>query len=81
MTIYKISPIDGCQFCRGTGTVTEYHPWGNTTAAEYLICDCVIEQLPEEYDDRTDEIDVIGGWGSDDGIIVRDGPEFEWDDD
>ena len=80
MTTYKIAPVDNCRFCHGTGMVTEYHPWGNTTAAEYLTCDCCLEQLPEEYNELTDDFEVIGnGWGQGDGIIVRDGPEFEYD--
>lgn len=77
MTVYQITPISNCKVCHGTGLVTEYHPYGSTVAAEYLTCDCVLEQLPEDFDDYTDEVDITAEYA---GIIVNDGPEFEYDD-
>jgi len=72
--IYKITPKAGCQFCHGYGYVTEYHPYGDTVAGEDLICDCVGEQLLEEFNNYEDEIEIIdNGWQGDDG------PEFEYD--
>lgn len=75
MTTYKITADSNCKFCHGSGTVTEYHPYGSTVAAENLTCDCVTEQLTEEFNDYTDEIEVIQtNWQG------SDGPEFEYDD-
>lgn len=74
MTTYKITAPETCSSCHGSGTVTEYHPWGSTVAAENLTCDCVLEQLPEEFEDYKDEIEVIEtGWQG------GDGPEFEYE--
>jgi len=72
--IYKITPLANCKFCHGHGVVTEWHPDGDTVAGEDLICDCILEQLPEEYKDE-DDIEVI-----DNGWQGADGPEFEYDD-
>jgi len=59
MTIYKITPDPNCPICRGSGEVYEHHPYGSTTATETLWCDCMVEQLPEEWDDWNDEIELV----------------------
>lgn len=74
MTTYKITPELQCKFCHGSGVVAEHHPYGSTYATEYLTCDCVIEQLPEDFDDYKDDIDITPN-----RITVQDGPEFEYD--
>lgn len=72
---YVIAAQENCKSCHGYGTVTEYHPWGSTIAGEDLTCDCVLEQLPEDFDDIHDTIEVIStGWKG------GDGPEFEYED-
>lgn len=78
MTTYKVTPNPTCKYCRGTDTVTEYHPWGNTTAAEELTCECVYDNLPEEFNSDWDKVEIEYPKGDYDGIIVRDSPEFEW---
>lgn len=72
MTTYKITPLSNCRFCHGTGEVAEHHPYGSTWATEYLTCDCVLEQLPEDYEDNDELIIDTSNW--------QDGPEFEYDD-
>lgn len=72
--IYKIIPVSNCKYCHGTGEVAEHHPYGSTYATEYLTCDCVLEQLPEDYEDGKDEIEIHCI-----GIEASDGPEFEYD--
>lgn len=69
--VYKIEANPSCQWCHGKGVTEEHHPWGSTYATEYLICDCVLEQLPEEFDDKdtVEPIDVSGDVGM----------EFEYD--
>jgi hypothetical protein len=74
MTIYKIQADPNCKSCHGSGTVVEYHPYGSTVAGESLTCDCVMEQLPEEYDSLRDTVDV-----EETGWTGGDGPEFEYD--
>lgn len=54
--VYKITPLSNCRFCYGTGEVAEHHPYGSTWATEYLTCDCVLEQLPEDYEDNDELI-------------------------
>lgn len=69
--IYKITPLSNCRFCHGTGEVAEYHPYGSTYATEYLVCDCVLEQLPEDFEDGKDDFEID---------LPDDEPEFEYDD-
>lgn len=73
--IYKVTPKSNCRWCHGSGTTAEHHPWGSTYATEYLICECVSEQLPESFDDYKDEVEVV-----DNSWQGADGPEFEYDD-
>lgn len=56
--IYKVKPDSKCKYCYGTGTVSESHPYGSAYATEYLTCDCVLEQLPEEFNDNEDEVKI-----------------------
>ena len=72
MTTYKIEASPGCQWCHGRGVTEEHHPWGSTYATEYLICDCVLDQLPEGFDDYKDSVEPIA-------FPFDDGPEFEYD--
>ncbi len=72
--IYRIEANANCKYCHGHGTTAEHHPWGSTYATEYLVCECVSEQLPEQFDDYKDEIEVV-----DNGWQGTDGPEFEYD--
>lgn len=70
--IFSITPLPNCRFCYGTGEVAERHPYGSTYATEYLTCDCVLEQLPEDFQDGKDEVEIHC-------IGIEDGPEFEYD--
>jgi hypothetical protein len=79
MKTHHLTPDPACPFCRGSGEIEERHPYGSTTATEYLICDCILEQLPEDCEEDAIEI-VRPGIGEPDRMIVRDGPEFEYDD-
>ena len=76
MKIHKIAPDPNCKACRGSGETVDYHPYGSTTAPEYLLCDCVLEQVPEGCEDDVIEI-VIPGIGE---PIVVHGSEFDYDD-
>jgi hypothetical protein len=69
----KITPDINCKWCEGTGETAERHPYGSTYAIEYLMCDCVIDQLPEGSED--DVIEIVTP-----GIGEPAGPEFEYDD-
>jgi len=57
--IYKITPNPKCKVCHGSGSEANNVPWGSTYATEWLLCDCISEQLPEEFDDAKDEIEVV----------------------
>jgi hypothetical protein len=50
MDIITVIPKIDCKYCHGTGEVAEHHPYGSTYATEYLICECLWEQVPEDYD-------------------------------
>lgn len=76
MTTYLIPPIENCKFCHGTGEVHEAHPYGSTYAIETLICDCVLKQLPEDFEDSRDMVEIEPLYS---GPICEDGPEFEYD--
>lgn len=56
--IYKIKPKPGCKYCHGTGDVYDAVPYGSTTAWLPSLCDCVCDQIPEDFDDRHDDIEV-----------------------
>mgnify|MGYP001559827448 FL=1 len=74
--IYKITAVFTCKFCHGSGTVYDTVPYGSTTAQMPSDCDCVKQQLPEEFDYLVDEVEIVEVGGP----IVREGPEFEYDD-
>lgn len=44
-----LKPNPKCTSCRGSGWVTENHPWGDTTASETIGCSCVEKTLPLTY--------------------------------
>lgn len=37
-----------CRYCGGRGYVIERHPYGSTTAIEYLDCECPYIELTQE---------------------------------
>lgn len=52
--IFSAAPRLSCRFCGGGGVTAEHHPYGSTYATEYLVCECVMEQLPDSYDYHCD---------------------------
>lgn len=58
-----ITAKEGCEFCHGTGTVSDWVDYGMTSVPIESTCDCVIEQLPDDYDydDGTYEIKPAPG--------------------
>ena len=76
MITHKITPNPNCKFCHGSGTVYDIVDYGSTTASMPSDCGCVDEQLPEDFDYLTDEVEIV----QPDRMIVRDAPEFEYDD-
>jgi hypothetical protein len=50
MEIITVTPKIDCKYCHGIGEVAERHPYGSTYGTEYLICECVWEQVPEDFD-------------------------------
>ena len=75
MKSHKITPNPNCKVCHGSGKTVDYHPYDSTTAAEYLLCDCVLEQLPKGCEDDVIELAVAYG-----ELIIVHGSEFEYDD-
>ncbi len=53
----KITPVPGCRNCNGQGIVNDYVPWGDTHVPMPSTCDCVTDQIPEEYEDC--EIELV----------------------
>lgn len=58
MITYKIMPDPTCKACRGTGQQPNVVPWGSTYATEWLLCDCILEQLPKDSD-WEDPVEVV----------------------
>ena len=56
---YSIRPDPSCKACHGEGTVYDTVDYGSTTAQLPSWCECVERQIPETFDDRTDEIVII----------------------
>ncbi len=78
MTIYKVTPLASCKFCRGSGTVYDIVDWGSTTASMPSDCECIDEQLPEEFDYLVDEVEIVEA--GEQGKKRPELPEFEYDD-
>jgi hypothetical protein len=53
----KIKPKKDCKSCHGSGEVTDFVPYGSTMAGMDSFCDCVEEQIPEDFDGEI-EIDL-----------------------
>jgi hypothetical protein len=58
MTTYTITPEPACPYCHGSGTVYDTVDYGSTTAQLESWCNCVEVQIPGDYDDRIDEIEI-----------------------
>ncbi len=58
MTHYKVMPDLNCKACHGRGTQPNTVPYGSTYATEWLLCDCILEQLPEDSDWK-DPVEVV----------------------
>jgi hypothetical protein len=56
--MHRIKPRLDCKACRGEGWLRERHPYGSTTATEYLYCDCVTEQMSDDEMDGLGEIEI-----------------------
>lgn len=57
-TPLKIKPRLDCPACHGEGEVNDWVDYGSTTVSMPSICDCVLEQIPEDDEDREIEIDL-----------------------
>lgn len=56
---YKIAPKENCPTCHGSGEFGQpLEAWG-ITVTEYLICDCVLDQLPDGFDEKKDDIEIV----------------------
>lgn len=45
-----LKPNPSCKACRGTGEVSDIVDWGATTTQMMSLCDCVTDQVPEDYE-------------------------------
>jgi len=55
----KIKPNPNCKACNGTGEVYDIVDWGAATCSMPTVCDCVIEQLPDDQDEEIEiELDL-----------------------
>lgn len=59
MTTYYIKPISGCRYCHGKGVFGQTSEYWGGTATEWLLCDCVLDQLPEEFNDKKDSVQLL----------------------
>jgi hypothetical protein len=58
--IYKIKPKSDCSMCHGSGECSgDWVPYGSTNVQlPATLCDCVIDQLPEVFYDKRDEVEI-----------------------
>lgn len=65
---YIVEASINCKFCRGSGLVTDYVPYGSISVPMRSTCECFEVNLPEEFDDEVDEVvevvacGELGGW-------------------
>lgn len=55
-------PDPNCRYCRGTGQVVDYVPYGDTSVPMYTECECVEYPVYIEF--------LTGTYGNDSGDIV-----------
>jgi hypothetical protein len=63
MKTIRISPKPNCHYCRGTGNAPNWVDYGSYSVAEPMVCECVLEQIPENELEDLDfylEIDEPG---------------------
>jgi hypothetical protein len=53
----KIKPKKNCKWCCGSGIVYDSVPYGSTSADLDSCCECIEEQVPEDFDGEI-EIDL-----------------------
>lgn len=56
---YTLHAVKNCRYCHGSGTVYDTVDYGSTTAQMSSDCDCAFDQLPESFDDLTDDYEII----------------------
>lgn len=66
-----ITPREGCPYCRGTGTVYDTVDWWGATAQMPSTCDCVLEQLPDNYEDDYEIKPAPGAYPDEDAELER----------
>lgn len=57
----KIKPNPNCEICGGSGEVFDWVAYGTTNISETNLCNCILAQLPENYNDEEIELDVNNG--------------------
>lgn len=55
----QLTPRPNCIYCHGTGKVYDTVDYGSTTAQLESLCSCIEAQIPESFDDRTYEIEIV----------------------
>ena len=53
----KIQPDPNCKLCMGTGETFDWVDYGSTQVKLDSLCECVLDQLPDDFDDQ-DMIDL-----------------------
>lgn len=66
-----ITAREGCKYCFGTGYVSDWVDYGSTRMSMQSICDCVIEQLPANYDDDFEIKPAPGAYPDDDAELEQ----------
>jgi len=54
----KIKPDPNCAMCKGTGEVFDWVDYGSTQVKLPSLCDCVQDQIPDDFDERYGVIDL-----------------------
>lgn len=53
---YIVEAKENCHYCGGSGFVTDWVPYGSTNVPMETECGCVEDNLPDDFDDDSDEV-------------------------
>ena len=71
---YNVEAKVSCKYCHGSGAVTDYVPYGSTSVPMQTTCDCFVDNLPDDFDDDWDEVDMVVQANE---IMDRNGKRYE----
>jgi hypothetical protein len=59
MKTIKIYPNPNCRYCHGKGEINDWVDYGSTRVPMPSLCDCILDQLPDDFNDRDTFVEVV----------------------